>query len=55
MAGQRTGLDYAAVWATLDGLRVRKPREVFEHVQLMERAALQAWEERRQREKPAGR
>lgn len=56
MAGQPAGLDYAAVWAVLQGLRVRKPREVFEHLQGMERAALTAWAERREREpKPAGR
>lgn len=51
MGGSRaTGLDYAAVWATLTGLRVRKPHEVFEHLQQMERAALRAWGEQAARQ-----
>ena len=39
-AGRITGLDYGGVWAVLHGLRVRHPREVFEHLQAMERAVL---------------
>ena len=50
MGGQPTGLDYAAVWATLERLGVRRRREVFEHLQAMERAALTAWGERREQE-----
>lgn len=49
-----TGLDYAAVWAVLDktGPRQRRMRrEWFEHIQSMESAAMDAWAERREREK----
>jgi len=33
------GLDYAAIWSTLRGLRIRNARAVFEDIVVMERAA----------------
>jgi hypothetical protein len=48
MAGA-TGLRYEAVWSTLAGLglRPRLQRRVFDDIQAMERAALDAWDEQR--------
>lgn len=34
------GLDYAGVWAMLNGLRIRNRRALFEDLVVMERAAL---------------
>jgi len=53
--GSITGLDYTAVWATLEGLAVRKRREVFGVLQEMERAALEVWREREQQQQTSSR
>ncbi|MBI2313586.1 MAG: DUF1799 domain-containing protein [Betaproteobacteria bacterium] len=37
---QYQGLDYAALWPTLDGLGVKDPPAMFRALQVMERAAL---------------
>jgi len=47
--GAAIGLDYAAVWSVLDHSTVppRRRRETFEHLQAMERAALEVFAERK--------
>lgn len=45
MDGSATGLDHRAVWADIDGLRMRGRRWVFEVITAMERAALDVWRE----------
>ena len=52
MAGA-TGLDYAAVWALLDGLGYgrRRAQRYFSQFQAMERAVLKVWDEKREKNK----
>ena len=40
--GNAVGLDYSAVWATLNGLRIKNKAEIFDGLQVMELAALAA-------------